>query len=231
VSRVSTKSDKTTLFVDLKKEHNLAKAVKLDDAKVAVHIWDRGVCRADPTEKQAQALVKLCKFGLRVYQKRLWREIRAYMSEKFGAMEHIGLMSAGRTRSREEWREVHKQLRTSNAEGWLEQAWRVGEQVREGRMGRQSEALKQETEAVREIMWRAAGNEWFEYSLGSRLLYFRFPKRCRLQPLEGVKVWYVRKGPTSKESQPSPNPAEKEVLQRKVTKFIDRGYITPTPGC
>jgi predicted deacylase len=101
------------------------------------------------------------------------------MSEKFGAMKHIGLMSAGRTRSREEWREVHKHWRTSNAEGWLEQAWRVGEQVREGRMGRQLETLKQEMEAMREIMWRAAENGWFEYSLGSQTLVFPVPEKIQ----------------------------------------------------
>ena len=99
--------------------------------------------RADPAEEQVKALVKLREFGLRVYRRRLWREIREYVSKKFGAMEHSRLMSEGRTRSREEWQEVHKQCRTNNTKGWLEQAWGVREQVRKGRMGRQAETLKQ----------------------------------------------------------------------------------------
>jgi hypothetical protein len=51
-----------------------------------------------------------------------------------------------------------------------------------------------------------------------------------LQEIAGVKVWYNKKGPTSKEPQPLLKPAEKGVLGRKITKHIDRGYITPTPG-
>jgi hypothetical protein len=46
-----------------------------------------------------------------------------------------------------------------------------------------------------------------------------------------VKVWYVKKGPTSKDPQPRLGPAEKEVLQRKISKQIDRGYITSTNRC
>ena len=44
-------------------------------------------------------------------------------------------------------------------------------------------------------------------------------------------MWYVKKGPTSKEPQPSLKPTEKEVLQLKIMKQINRGYITPTPDC
>jgi hypothetical protein len=33
-------SNDATLFEKLKKEHNLAKAIKNDDAKVPVHLWD-----------------------------------------------------------------------------------------------------------------------------------------------------------------------------------------------
>jgi hypothetical protein len=33
-----------------------------------------------------------------------------------------------------------------------------------------------DAEAMREVIWRAAGNEWFEYPAGFRLHYWRFPK-------------------------------------------------------
>jgi hypothetical protein len=45
------------------------------------------------------------------------------------------------------------------------------------------------------------------------------------------RSWYNEKGPTSKEPQPPLRLDEREVLRRKITKFIDRGYIAPTPGC
>ncbi len=33
-----------TMFEELKQEHNLAKAVKANDAKVPVYLWDEAVC-------------------------------------------------------------------------------------------------------------------------------------------------------------------------------------------
>ena len=65
VSGVS--NNDSNLFVMLKKEHNLAKAVKSDDAEVDVHSWDYRVCRSEPTGEQVKALNKLRKFGLRRY--------------------------------------------------------------------------------------------------------------------------------------------------------------------
>jgi hypothetical protein len=38
----------TTLFGRLKKEHDLAKAVKNNDAKVLVHLWDAAVWAGAP---------------------------------------------------------------------------------------------------------------------------------------------------------------------------------------
>ena len=87
VQEVSTNSDKD-LFVDLRREHDRAKAVKSDDAEVPVHVWDAAVCRADPTERQSNALTTLREFCLRVYRRRLTREIQQYMRSKFGQMVH-----------------------------------------------------------------------------------------------------------------------------------------------
>ena len=63
----------------IKKAHNLAKAVKSDDAEVPKHLWDAAVCRGPSSPNQARALAVLRVFMLRIYRKRLWREIRAYM--------------------------------------------------------------------------------------------------------------------------------------------------------
>jgi hypothetical protein len=34
-----------------------------------------------------------------------------------------------------------------------------------------------EVKAVREILWRASKNDWFEYPMGLQLFYFRYPER------------------------------------------------------
>jgi hypothetical protein len=63
------------LLSAIKKAHDLAKAVKLDDAEVPKHLWDAAVCRGTPSTDQARALVVLRVFMLRIYRKCLWREI------------------------------------------------------------------------------------------------------------------------------------------------------------
>ena len=73
--QVSNLSD-NDLFVDLKGEHDRAKAVKSDDAEVPVHLWDVAVCRGESTEGQVSALGVLWTFCLRVYRRRLPSEIR-----------------------------------------------------------------------------------------------------------------------------------------------------------
>jgi len=42
---------------------------------------------------------------------------------------------------------------------------------------------------------------------------------------------FTCKGPTSRHPQPRLKPKEKEVMRKKIKKFIDRKYITPSPKC
>jgi hypothetical protein len=98
-----------------------------------------------------------------------------------------------------------------------------------GRAG-ENRGAKLEVEAMEEILWRAAENEWFEYPHGSTLLYFHFPSRFRMQALEGVRVYYTDEGPTSKWRQPPVGEEEKQVLHKKISRIIDRRYIAPIPG-
>ena len=144
---VSLKSTEqaTALFDKLKEEHDFAKAVKSDDAKVPVHIWDEGVFGQAPTEEEKRALMSLQLFCLRVYRRRLWKDVRAHLIAKFGR----------------EWLTLD-------------------------RNGGQSCGLGTEIEAMQEILWRAAENDWFEYPMGSTLLHFRFSLRYWTQALEGV---------------------------------------------
>ena len=47
------------------------------------------------------------------------------------------------------------------------------------------QAAADELEAIQEILWQTAGNNWFEYPMGSRLLFFRFSKHYRSQRCMG----------------------------------------------
>jgi hypothetical protein len=57
----------TEILSDLQLNHNVAKAVKSDNARVPVELWDGAVCRHTPTVKQQQALSIIREFALRLY--------------------------------------------------------------------------------------------------------------------------------------------------------------------
>ena len=54
--------------------HDTAKAVKADDARVPVELWDEAVCRGLPSNEQKWALEILRSFALQLYRRLLWRE-------------------------------------------------------------------------------------------------------------------------------------------------------------
>jgi hypothetical protein len=91
-------------------------------------------------------------------------------------------------------------------------------------------ATAEDVEAIRDILWRASINDWFEYPFGLRLIFFRFPAWYRSQAKRGVKVMFTCKGPSSKRCQPLLKADEKEVLQAKIRKFVERKYIAPPSG-
>ena len=72
------------LFAKLKQEHDLAKAVKSDDAEVPVDLWDRAVCRAPPLEVEKKALTVVRDFMLARYRHRLWLDARKYLQVTHG---------------------------------------------------------------------------------------------------------------------------------------------------
>ena len=129
----------------VKEEHNNAKAVKADDAEVPVHLWDCAVMGRETVEIEAKALATLRQFLMRVYCRRLWREIRQHMGKSFG------------------------------------KNWTTGLVKDDGKPRHQHQAAVKEANAMREILWRATNNDWFEYPAGSRLLFFWFPARYTTQ--------------------------------------------------
>jgi hypothetical protein len=64
--------------------------------------------------------------------------------------------------------------------------------------GAENSGAAKDADAIRDILWRTTENDWFEYPLGSSLIFFRFPARYRTQAKQGVKVMFTCKGPSSK---------------------------------
>ena len=100
-----------------------------------------------------------------------------------------------------------------------------GEKLRKG-----NKHTKEDVEAIRDILWQVAENDWFEYPSGSQLIFFRFPQMYQLQAKQGVRVMFTQKGPMARRRQSPLGPDEKEVLRAKIRKFIERKYIAPPTG-
>jgi hypothetical protein len=92
-----------------------------------------------------------------------------------------------------------------------------------------SEAAK-DAKAICDILWQASKNDWFEYLVGLRLIFFRFPSQYHTQAKRVMRVMFTCKGPSSKRRQPPLKPDEKEVLRKKIGKFVEEKYIAPPTG-
>ncbi len=180
-------SDLSEVLFNLKEKHDIAKAVKADDARVPVELWDEAVCRGPPSAEQQHALQVIRKFMLRKYCLSLCQDALHF-------------------------------LRKTHGTNW-------GEKLRS-----RNKHTKEDVEAIRDILWRASENDWFEYPCGSHLIFFRFPQMYQLQAKRGVRVMFTQKGPTARRRQSPLDPDEKEVLRAKIRKFIERKYIAPPTG-
>ncbi len=63
------------IFENLKQEHDLAKAIKANDAEVPVELWDTAVCRRKPTPRQVTALPTIRVLMLRLHRRWLWQDM------------------------------------------------------------------------------------------------------------------------------------------------------------
>jgi len=84
--------------------------------------------------------------------------------------------------------------------------------------------------AVHDIFWQAVNNNWFDYPLGSRLIFFHFPAHYRTEAKQGVKVFFTSKRPSSRCRQPPLKLDEKAILRKKLLKFVNKGYLAPHIG-
>jgi hypothetical protein len=114
------------LLKRVKEEHDVAKAVKSDDAEVPVHLWDCAVFGREPSEEEGKALALLRQRLMVVYQYWLWREIRHHMEEAYG-------------------------------KGWVTKAT-----SNRDRDAPAHQAAAKSAKAMREILWQATNNNWFE---------------------------------------------------------------------
>jgi hypothetical protein len=71
----------------IKREHDLAKAVKSDDAEVPVHIWDEAICGVERPQECCRALAVLCTFMLQVYRRHLLKDVLGFLGMRYGGLK------------------------------------------------------------------------------------------------------------------------------------------------
>ena len=76
--------DRGEIIRIVQQQHELAKAVKADDAEVPVHISDAVVFKHQPSEEERQALNIIRDGVMGFYRRRPWGECRECMRKKFG---------------------------------------------------------------------------------------------------------------------------------------------------
>jgi hypothetical protein len=64
--------------------------------------------------------------------------------------------------------------------------------------------IVEETDRIREVLWRATCNDWFEYPTRSRIHYWHFPKCYQSEVRDGVKIWFRAEGPSLMRPQAPP---------------------------
>jgi hypothetical protein len=116
---------------------------------------------------------------------------------------------------------------------WLE-AWRYLKDQHgndwPGQVQRGNLIAVEDATAVHNVLWWAAQNDWFEYPLGSRLIFFWFPTCYHDQAKRGVKIFYKCKGPSLRQRHLPLKSDEKEVLKKKIKKFIKKEHLAPPAG-
>ena len=91
-------------------------------------------------------------------------------------------------------------------------------------MGRGFERV---VEGIRDIVWRSTKNDWFEFHMGSRLIFSCFPKKDRTMARDGVPIYFTGPKPTSKRAQVTTmKPYKKAILKDKLGKLIRKKYLT-----
>ena len=102
--------------------------------------------------------------------------------------------------------------------------WKKPRHTKEGHLTK----LGRDRRAMAEILWHSAHTNWFDYHSGSHLFHFWFPPQYREIARNGVKVYFERPGPTTRESQPSiSDPKIREMARDKILKVVRRRYLVP----
>lgn len=87
--------------------------------------------------------------------------------------------------------------------------------------------LIKDTEAGAECLWRAMSADWWEWTAGSRLFFWRWPEKHQIPARDGYRPYFVHESPAYKRPQPYECQAEmRNKVTEKLSTVRDKLYIT-----
>lgn len=182
-------------------------AMKSDDAEVPVAMWRKHMISTFPRDLddagEIQALCHLAdcleQVGLRFWKRRVWGEWQMVTKSR----THRVLNEVGGRMNKTSWRDKYQ--------GWHAR-WKV--------------CLKQDYEIGLEILEKAAEATWWEWTGGSVLFYWRWPREYRLKAKHGLAVAFVGDKPTTLSKQKKEKDEDVRCrIQKKVEKVLKRRYL------
>jgi hypothetical protein len=76
------------------------------------------------------------------------------------------------------------------------------------------------------LLWHSTHTSWFEYNAGLRCVHFRFPERYCKEAQDGVRPFFEKPGPITRQAQPTiGEPGIHAKVMEKINKVIRRRYL------
>jgi len=202
------------------------KATKSDDAPVPTWLWRDHLIADGPTPwSEAQVLKGI---GLdkamditRDFLLLKWKRLTARSFQRWWSSQH-----RSQYRAAQRWSHAHSDIQWNGSTNRYE--WANGSQ---GRSNFQTWYLKRykgckDFDAGRDCLYRVAHSSWWDWSAGSRPMFWRWPKDARRGIRDGMMVFFMGESPVySKPQQRHTNPTTKPLVESKLQKVIDRGYL------
>ena len=225
------------------------KAVKSDDAKVDSSQWDLWcVNHFDAENLSKPPLVCIPGSYSDAKHGRLFSALRGWMHRIYrrrvvrGLLRHLNIEYDGETRMVEE--EVELQcggetvVRKYRVSGWTRRVGKV-KRTRKRKHGVKAanDELRKDLKAGLDCVERAARSDWWNWSDGSRIMFWRWPRRYRKAVRDGTPLFiHPNLLPNYWKRQSWPSDADqRSKLKDKVSiprgrRYITRGYVKSLTG-
>jgi len=200
------------------------KATKSDDAPVPTDLWKQHLINDGPSpwsDEQASnldvAMNIARKYLLRVWKRRTRLDFLGWWT-KTHAAKAANAQEWATHNSVVSWNYKELKYQWDNTTGSGRQNFRTWHSQKYRKCADYS--------AGRDCLCRAAHSSWWEWTAGSRPMFWRWPLDSQADMRDGMMVFFICKEPRYlKRQQKHRDPHTKKLVEEKLQKVIDRGYL------